>query len=47
MLLDALAFDGCVVTIDAMGCQRTIARQIREQGAEYVLGLKGNQGRIH
>jgi predicted transposase YbfD/YdcC len=42
-LLDLLALKGCIVTIDAMGCQRTIARQIVEQGADYVLALKGNQ----
>ncbi len=42
-LLDLLALTGCIVTIDAMGCQRAIARQIVEQGADYVLALKGNQ----
>lgn len=47
VLLELLSLDGCVVTIDAMGCQRAIAQQIREQGADYVLGLKGNQGRLH
>ena len=47
VLLDLLSLDGCVVTIDAMGCQRAIAQQLREQGADYVLGLKGNQGRMH
>lgn len=42
-LLDLLALKGCIVTIDAMGCQRTIARKIVEHGADYVLALKGNQ----
>jgi predicted transposase YbfD/YdcC len=42
-LLDLLALKGCIVTIDAMGCQRAIAQQIVEQGAVYVLALKGNQ----
>ena len=42
-LLDLLALKGCIVTIDAMGCQRTIAQKIVEQGADYVLALKGNQ----
>ena len=42
-LLDLLALKGCIVTIDAMGCQRAIARNIVEQGADYVLALKGNQ----
>jgi len=47
LLLELLSLDGCVVTIDAMGCQRAIARQIRKQSGDYVLGLKGNQGRMH
>jgi predicted transposase YbfD/YdcC len=42
-LLDLLLLKGCIVTIDAMGCQRTIAQKIVEQGANYVLALKGNQ----
>jgi predicted transposase YbfD/YdcC len=42
-LLDLLALKGCIVTIDAMGRQRTIAQKIVEQGAAYVLALKGNQ----
>jgi predicted transposase YbfD/YdcC len=42
-LLDLLALKGCIVTIDAMGCQRTIAQKIVEQEADYVLALKGNQ----
>jgi predicted transposase YbfD/YdcC len=42
-LLDLLALKGCIVTIDAMGCQRAIAQKIVEQGADYVLALKGNQ----
>lgn len=41
--LDLLALKGCIVTIDAMGCQRTIAQKIVEQGADYVLALKDNQ----
>jgi len=46
-LLAALALDGCVVTIDAMGCQAAIARQIVAQGADYVLALKDNQPTLH
>jgi len=38
---------GAVVTIDAMGCQKEIAAQIREQKADYILALKGNQGTLH
>ena len=43
-LLRLLELEGCIVTIDAMGCQKEIARTIVEQGADYVLALKGNQG---
>jgi len=46
-LLELLELHGCIVTIDAMGCQRDIAEKIVEQGADYVLGLKGNQGSMH
>jgi predicted transposase YbfD/YdcC len=42
-LLELLALKGCIVTIDAMGCQRAIAPQIIESGADYVLTVKGNQ----
>jgi predicted transposase YbfD/YdcC len=42
-LLELLDVAGAVVTIDAMGCQRAIARQIVEQGADYVLTVKENQ----
>jgi predicted transposase YbfD/YdcC len=42
-LLRLLDIKGCIVTIDAMGCQKKIAKQIIEQGGDYVLGLKGNQ----
>jgi predicted transposase YbfD/YdcC len=38
---------GCIVSIDAMGCQTEIANTIIEQGADYVLALKGNQGNLH
>lgn len=42
-MLDLLNLKGCVVTIDAMGCQKDIATKIREKEADYVLALKGNQ----
>jgi predicted transposase YbfD/YdcC len=42
-LLQALQIKGLLVTIDAMGCQRNIARQITDQGADYLLAVKGNQ----
>jgi len=43
-LLDALELAGTVVTIDAMGCQRSIAAKIVEKKADYVLAVKDNQG---
>jgi len=46
-LLRVLALEGCIVTIDAMGCQKAIATTIIERGADYVFGLKGNQGTLH
>ncbi len=46
-LLDMLSLKGAIVTIDAMGCQRHIARKILDRGADYVLALKGNQGSLH
>lgn len=42
-LLAVLDVTGCIVTIDAVGCQKAIAEQIRDQGADYVLSLKDNQ----
>ena len=42
-LLRILELKGCIVTIDAMGCQREIAKVITERGADYILALKGNQ----
>ena len=45
-LLDMLAIEGAIVTIDAMGCQRDIAEKIVDKKADYVLALKGNQGTL-
>lgn len=45
-LLDLLAIEGAIVTIDAMGCQRDIAARITDKKADYVLALKGNQGSL-
>jgi predicted transposase YbfD/YdcC len=45
-LLDMMAIEGAVVTIDAMGCQRDIAAKIIEKKADYILALKGNQGTL-
>lgn len=46
-LLTSLDLTGCVITMDAMGCQASIAEQILEQEGDYVLSLKGNQGLLH
>lgn len=43
-LLDVLELKGCLITIDAMGCQKDIAESIIEKGADYILAVKGNQG---
>ena len=45
-LLDLMAIEGAVVTIDAIGCQRDIAQTILDRKADYVLALKGNQGAL-
>jgi predicted transposase YbfD/YdcC len=42
-LLALLALEGCIVTVDAIGCQTTIAQTVIDQGGDYVLALKGNQ----
>ncbi len=47
LLLELLELQGCIVTIDAMGCQTEIASQIITQEADYVLSLKGNQGTLY
>jgi predicted transposase YbfD/YdcC len=46
-LLAMLALKGTIVTMDALNCQRAIARQIIDQGGNYALALKGNQGTLH
>ncbi len=45
-LLQALEVSGCIVTIDAIGCQTEIAETIIDQQADYVLSLKDNQGNL-
>jgi predicted transposase YbfD/YdcC len=45
-LLELLAIEGAVVTIDAMGCQRAIAQKILDKKADYILALKGNQATL-
>lgn len=46
-LLCVLALEGCIVTVDALGCQTEIAETIVNQGADYVLAVKDNQGKLH
>jgi predicted transposase YbfD/YdcC len=46
-LLDMLNVMGCIVTMDAMGCQKKAAEKIVDKGGNYVLALKGNQETIH
>jgi predicted transposase YbfD/YdcC len=46
-LLELLDLRGAVVSIDAMGCQKEIARPIVENGGDYLFSLKGNQSTMH
>ena len=46
-LLEMLNLKGAIVTIDAMGTQRPIAEKIVSKGGDYILSVKGNQGRLH
>ena len=46
-LIDHINVQGAIVTIDAAGCQKNIAQSIVDHGGDYVLALKGNQGKIH
>ena len=46
-LLRVLELEGCIVTIDALGCQKDIAQTIVERGGDYVLAVKENQGQLY
>lgn len=46
-LLDMLNLKGAIVSIDAIGTQKEIARRVADKGADYVLALKGNQTSLH
>ena len=46
-LLKVLELSGCIVTIDAIGCQKEIVRLITQQNADYVITLKKNQGNLY
>ena len=47
-LLDMLHLEGCVVTLDAMGCQKNIVKKIyKQKKADYLINLKGNQETLH
>lgn len=45
-LLELLNVKGCIVTLDAMGCQKAIVSQIRHQEADYIVTVKGNQPKL-
>jgi len=47
VLLEMLEIKGCIITIDAMGCQTDITEKIIEKKADYVLAVKGNQKHLH
>jgi len=47
LLLRQLELAGCIVTVDAMGCQKKIATEIKAARADYVMALKGNHEHIH
>ena len=46
-LLEILDIKGATITIDAMGCQTEVAEKVLEQGGDFLLALKGNQGEFH
>lgn len=46
-LLQLLEIRGCVVTVDAIGCQKEVAETIRTRGADYALAVKKNQGKLY
>jgi predicted transposase YbfD/YdcC len=46
-LLEMQSLKGCIVTVDAINCQRDIAQQITDQSGDYALALKGSQGTLH
>ena len=46
-LLKILEISGCIITIDAMGCQKQIAKTIIKKGADYLFSLKGNHSDLH
>ena len=47
LFLGFIVVKGCIVTIDAIGCQRGIVKQIREEGGDYVITLKKNQAGLY
>jgi predicted transposase YbfD/YdcC len=46
VILDFLEISGCIITLDAMGCQKTIAEKIITKQADYIMGLKDNQAAL-
>jgi predicted transposase YbfD/YdcC len=47
LLLESLLLEGCIVSIDAMGCQKTIAKKIRKEKADYILAVKANHPQLY
>ena len=47
LLLNMLDIQGSSITIDAAGCQKNIAKEIRSLGGDYILALKGNQRNLY
>lgn len=47
LLLDSIDVSGCIVSIDAMGCQKKIAQKIVDRNADYLLAVKDNQAELH
>lgn len=47
VVLEGLRLDGCLVSLDALSCRREVATHILKRGADYLLTLKANQGKIH
>lgn len=47
LLLEMLAVEGCIITIDAMGTQKSIAKQIQAKKADYILTLKANHSNLY
>jgi predicted transposase YbfD/YdcC len=45
-MLDLLEISGCIITLDAMGCQKKVVEKIIDKEGDYIIGLKGNQEQL-